>query len=253
MARYVLEVMYDGTCFHGSQIQGATPTVQLAVNNTLGTLLRRPVATVGASRTDEGVHALTNFYHFDLDAELTPDFLYKCNAILPRGLALKKVFRATSDDFNARFDALSRAYRYRIYAVKNPFLANRALFYPFPLNFELLASTADIIKTHSEFESFAKRNMQSKTFVCNISESYWEKNGDELHYVVSANRFLRGMVRGLVATQLQIAKENKGPAAFTAIIEAKDCTKARFNVAGYGLYLESINYPAGVLDLVLSQ
>ncbi len=250
MQRYVLEVMYDGTCFHGSQVQGDTPTVQLAVNNALSTLLRQPIVSFGASRTDEGVHALSNFYHFDIDAELKHDFLYKVNAIFPPGVAAKKVYKAINPEFNARFDATLRRYRYRIYAVKNPFLREKALFYPFAVNYDMLEQTAELLKEYTQFESFAKRNTQSKTFNCSIQTSRWERVGEEYHYIVEANRFLRGMVRGLVATQLRVARGDGGLAAFRKIIEAQDCTKAFFNVAGHGLYLEAITYPEGSMELL---
>ena len=247
MPRFVLEVMYDGTRFHGSQIQGDTATVQLYVNQTLTTLLRIPTDTFGASRTDEGVHALCNFYHFDIaeDTELRPDFMYKCNAILPHGIAIKAIYIAPDPEFNARFEAISRRYRYRIYNGKDPFLVNRAYFYPFKLNRELLNQAAAIIPEYTHFESFAKRNTQSKTFTCHITQSKWKTSGNELHYVVEGNRFLRGMVRGLVGTQLQVARGKITIAGFRKIIEGNDCTKAYFNVEGHGLYLEEITYPEG--------
>ena len=140
--------MYDGTKFHGSQIQGDTPTVQLALNQTLQTLLRTPIPTVGASRTDEGVHALSNFYHFDLDIEPRADFVYKCNAILPDGIAVKQLLCAADPEFNTRFQAVRRQYRYRIYHYKNPFLVNQALFFPYKLDFDILRQTAEIIKEY---------------------------------------------------------------------------------------------------------
>ncbi len=250
MPRYVLEVMYDGTCFHGSQVQGDLPTVQLAINQMLSILLRATVVSFGASRTDEGVHALSNFYHFDHDGELRPDFQYKCNAILPQGVAVKKIFRAANDQFNARFEATQRGYRYRIYMAKDPFLVNRAMYYPFRIDHDMLQQTADMIREYTLFESFCKRNSQSKTYTCLIQDSRWERVGAELHYVVTANRFLRGMVRGLVATQLHHARGGRSLDNFRQIIEAQDCTKAFFNVPGHGLYLESIAYPSGVMELV---
>jgi tRNA pseudouridine38-40 synthase len=247
MARYVLEVMYDGTKFHGSQVQGTIPTVQLSLNNALSTLFRIPMQTLGASRTDEGVHALCNFYQFDTEDVLPQDLLYKCNAILPSGIAIKKIWKAVNPDFNTRFDAIGRQYRYRIYTKKNPFLAGRAMFYPFHLEPELLHETAAIIKKYDHFEAFAKRNAQAKTFDCTIHQSYWEYSDAELHYVVEANRFLRGMVRGLVCTQIQAARGKITVPDFRKIIEGRDCTKAFFNVPGHGLYLENIVYPAGML------
>lgn len=245
MGRYVIEVMYDGTKFHGSQIQGETSTVQLALNKTLQTLLRMPVPTVGASRTDEGVHALSNFYHFDLNEEPRADFVYKCNAILPDGIAVKQLLCAADPEFNTRFQALTRQYRYRIYHYKNPFLVTQALYYPFKLDLATLNETAEIIKEYEQFESFSKRNAQTKTYNCTIHQSEWQVHGEELHYLVTANRFLRGMVRGLVATQIHIARGKGTIADFRKIIEARDCTKAFFNVAGHGLYLERIVYPDG--------
>lgn len=243
MARYFLEVMYDGTAFHGSQLQGTLPTVQLAVNQALSTLLRTEVETFGASRTDEGVHALSSFYHFDTEQELYFNLLYKLNAILPGTLAVKALYRTINPELNARFDATSRQYRYRIYHKKNPFLQKRALYYPYKINTDLLHETAEILKEYKDFESFSKRNTQTFTFQCTIMQSRWEEHGEELHYVVEANRFLRGMVRGLVATQLHLSATHKNVNDLRAIIEAKDCTKAYFNVTGNGLYLEKINYP----------
>lgn len=246
MQRYVLEVMYDGAKFHGSQVQGAQATVQLALNTALTTIFRVPIATYGASRTDEGVHALCNYYHFDIDAPVNFDLLYRINAILPQGVSVKNVYTG-ADDFNVRFDAISRQYRYRIYSHKNPFLHERALFFPLPLNEAVLQETAAIIKEYTHFESFCKRNAQSHTHTCTIMESYWQRVGDELQYVVRANRFLRGMVRGLVGTQLQVARGKMDVAGFRAVIEANDCTKAFFDVSGNGLYLEEIAYKDGVL------
>lgn len=253
MARYVLEVMYDGTCFHGSQIQGDLPTVQLFVNKAISTLLRAPINTFGASRTDEGVHALSNFYHFDTDIELQDSFLYKCNAIMPEGLAAKRVYRALAPEFNARFDAVQRSYRYKIYSKKNPFRLNRGMYYPFNIDPGMLELTAVAITEYTNFESFAKRNSQTATFNCTIQESRWEFHAEEWHYVVVANRFLRGMVRGLVATQLHIARSVHAIHDFRNIVEAKDCTKARFNVPGYGLYLENIKFPDDAIELLFEK
>ncbi len=247
MARYFLEVMYDGTAFHGSQLQGEIPTVQLAINNALSTLLRQPIETFGASRTDEGVHALGNYYHFDTAAPLHDAFIYKMNAILPRYIALHKLYIAGNPELNARFDALTRRYRYRIYSSKDPFLLNKALYYPFRIDKSILNETAKMLMEYENFETFSKRNTQTFTFLCKIHQSYWEQKGEELHYVVEANRFLRGMVRGLVGTQLQVANGRMSADEFRTVIEGRDCTKAYFNVAGHGLYLENIQYPEGSL------
>jgi tRNA pseudouridine38-40 synthase len=253
MKRYFLEVMYEGTAFHGSQLQHELPTVQLALNAALATLLREPVHTFGASRTDEGVHALCNFYHFDTEKELPPTFRYKMNALLPPGIALNRVFLAEDPEANARFSAASRQYRYRIYTFKDPFRLKRAMYHPFRIDWTLLEQAAGVIMEYDNFESFAKRGGQAKTYQCRILESRWERQGREYHYIVRANRFLRGMVRGLVGTQLQVGRGRHSLAEFRAIIEAGDCTRADFSVPGYGLYLEDIRYPEGMLREVSFQ
>jgi tRNA pseudouridine38-40 synthase len=241
--------MYDGSAFNGSQIQGSQPTVQRSLNEALSTLLRENVETFGASRTDEGVHALSNFYHFDTEARLHAHAAYQLNAILPVAVAVRGFFLA-APDFNARFDALSRRYRYRIYWKKDPFLFRRSLHFPYRLDRSLLDATAAALKEYTDFESFSKRGAQTRTFQCRILQSYWEDAGNELHYVVEANRFLRGMVRGLVGTQLRAARGKYDLQEFRRIVEAKDCSLADFSPKGWGLYLEEIRYPEGALEVV---
>ncbi len=245
--RYFIEVSYDGTAFKGSQIQKELPTVQLALNQAIQTVLREDICTFGASRTDEGVHAFCNFYHFDTDKKLDHQFVYKLNAILPFALSIQNMFVATDPELNARFAALSRQYRYRIYFAKNPFLFKRALYFPFEINKEILHQTAAILKEYNDFETFCKRNAQTFTYNCNIIQSYWVEKENELQYIVEANRFLRGMVRALVGTQLQVARGRISLQDFRSIIESKDCTKADFSVTGNGLYLEKISYPENTL------
>lgn len=246
MARYFIEVAYNGTAFHGSQVQGTQVTVQLAINTALSTLLRETTISFGASRTDEGVHALCNFYHFDTQQTLPKNFQYKMNAVLPHTLSVNKVYTG-ADDLNARFHAISRRYRYRIYHAKDPFIYQRGLYYPYNMNRDLLHEAAAILPLYTNFETFSKRNTQSNTFICQLFISAWEEHEDEIHYVVEGNRFLRGMVRGLVGTQLQVARGKLTIDQFREIIEQRDCTNANFSVTGHGLYLESISYPEGSL------
>jgi tRNA pseudouridine38-40 synthase len=249
MPRYALQVMYDGTAFNGSQIQGEQPTVQLALNVALSTLLRTPIETYGASRTDEGVHALGNFYHFDIETPLDARAAYRLNAMLPVAVSVCGLYNV-AQDFNARFDATSRRYRYRIYRKKNPFLFQRSLHFPYRLDREMLKASAAALMEYTDFESFSKRGAQTKTYQCRIIQSYWEEVGEELHYIVEANRFLRGMVRGLVGTQLRAARGKYDLAEFRRIIEAKDCALADFSPKGWGLYLEEVVYPPNTLVLV---
>jgi tRNA pseudouridine38-40 synthase len=189
---------------------------------------------------------LGNAYHFDTPAVLNAHTAYQLNAILPPAVSVRNIY-ATAADFNARFDATSRRYRYRIYRTKNPFLLHRALHFPYRLDREVLHATAAALMEYTDFETFSKRGAQTKTFQCRIMQSYWEEVGEELHYVVEANRFLRGMVRGLVGTQLRAGRGKYDVAEFRRIIDAKDCSGADFSPKGWGLYLEEVVYPTGLL------
>ncbi len=249
--RYLIEVQYEGTAFHGSQIQGAQQTVQGALNNALSIVLRQPISTLGASRTDEGVHAQSNFYHFDYSTILSSKLIYSLNAILPQSLAVKALYRFKDQNANARFDAIKRSYRYRICFRKNPFTYQRAYLFPYTINHEVLIQSAQMILQHQEFESFCKKNSQNKTFKCQIFESTWEQYPEELHYVVSANRFLRGMVRALVGTQLRLARGQYTLQEFEQILHSKNTSKTDFSVPGFGLYLEAIHYPEGLFEPII--
>lgn len=241
--RYFIKVSYNGLAFHGSQLQGQLPTVQGEINKALSTLLRREVSSFGASRTDEGVHALSNFYHFDVEEPLPDSFSYKLNSILPFSLSVNCLLQSKNPEANARFDALSRKYHYHIYSKKDPFLFHRAYYFPYRTDKNLLDKSASLLLNYTDFKSFAKRKSQTRTYKCNIMESYWEERGNELYFVVKANRFLRGMVRAMVGTQLQVARGRISISDLKDIIESGDCTRSDFSVPGYGLYLEEITYP----------
>ena len=248
--RVFIEVTYDGTAFHGSQLQGELSTVQFHVNRVLSILLRRPIETFGASRTDEGVHALANVYHFDMDEPLDDKLLYRINALLPPQMCANALYKAKDPEMNARFAATSRRYRYKIYHRKNPFLVGRALYHPYPLDLEAMQQAASALKEYTDFETFSKKNTQTYTFNCTIFQAYWERVGDETHFVVEANRFLRGMVRALVGTQIKVGRGVHSVEDFRKIIESKDCSKADFSVTGNGLYLEAVNFPEDSLEVL---
>jgi tRNA pseudouridine38-40 synthase len=196
----------------------------------------------GSSRTDAGVHALQNFFHFDFDEVIHPYFIYKMNAILPDDIVAKKLI-VVHANAHCRFDAISREYNYHIYRHKNPFLKEKAFFFPYNLDIERLKHCADIVKEYSDFTSFSKRNTQAKTFICKLTVSEWIKENDCLTYHVKANRFLRGMVRALTATMLKVGRGKLLIDEFRAIIEKKDCTEASFAVPAHGLFLLSVDYP----------
>lgn len=249
--RYFLKVKYLGFSFQGSQIQGDRPTVQLALNKAISLVLKEAIQTYGASRTDSQVHAFASFFHFDSDRELDQRFTYQLNSILPFEISVDGLYLAGHPDANARFDAISRSYRYQIYTKKDPFMQDRGWYFPYKINREILEETAVILTEYKNFESFSKRNTQSKTFNCDIMESEWTFLENDFSYFVKANRFLRGMVRALVSTQLQVARGKLTLSEFRQIIESKDCTNANFSAPGHGLYLENIEYPKDYFNRIV--
>lgn len=242
MGRYFIEVAYNGKNYAGFQIQYNAHTVQSEVEKALETFFKQKFNLTGSSRTDTGVHALQNFFHFDTGVEINQKSIYNINAILPPDIAIKNITPVPAEA-HCRFDATHRFYKYYIYQFKNPFIDDRAYYFPFTLDFELLKQAAAIIPYYKDFTSFSKRNTQVKTFNCQIIQSEWIKEGDGWVYHVKANRFLRGMVRGLVGTMLQVGRGKMNLEDFKALIEAKDCTKADFAVPGHGLFLVEVGYP----------
>jgi len=242
MARYFLEVSYKGTAYSGFQAQENAITVQAEVERAMQVLERRQIRLTGSSRTDAGVHARQNFFHFDSDEGLHPQFIYKMNAILPADIVIRGLYEV-APDAHARFDALTREYKYFIYAQKDPFLADRAYFFPYRIDREALQAAAAVLREYTDFTSFSKRNTQVRTFLCRIDVSEWIEQDGCLVYHVEANRFLRGMVRALTATMLQVGRGKLDLAGFRTIIEAKDCTTASFAVPAHGLFLERVAFP----------
>jgi len=243
MPRYFLELSYKGTAYHGFQIQENAPTIQLHIEQALSTLFKQSFELTGSSRTDAGVHALQNFFHFDTELAITTKHLYNLNAILPNDIAVKSI-QTVADTAHCRFDALARSYHYYIYQQKQPFLNDRAWFYPYTLDLSLLNQAAALLKQHSDFTSFAKRHSQVFTHNCNIHISEWIITADQQYmYHVQANRFLRGMVRALVGTMLKVGRGQLSLDAFEQIIIAKDCTKADFSTPPHGLFLAKVIFP----------
>jgi tRNA pseudouridine38-40 synthase len=247
LSRYFIEVSYRGTHYSGFQIQHNANTIQAEVEKAFNILFhpsaeRATVSFTGSSRTDAGVHALQNFFHFDWKEQFNNDWIYNLNALLPPDISIKSI-RQVADEAHCRFDAVSRTYHYGIYNYKNPFLKDTAYFYPYPLDMNLLNEAAALIKTVTDFTSFSKRNTQAKNFHCNVMESRWMVKDELLIYEVKANRFLRGMVRALTATMLKVGRRSITMEKFKEIIETKDCTKAFFNTPAHGLFLKEVAFP----------
>jgi tRNA pseudouridine38-40 synthase len=263
MPRYFIELCYQGTAYHGFQVQDNAVTIQSVVEKALTTFYRQDFSLTGSSRTDAGVHALQNFFHVDTELQLENKHAYNLNALLPPDIAVKSI-KQVAPDAHCRFDAVARSYQYYIYKDKDPFKRDRGWFYPFALNIGIMQEGAAIIMEYTDFTSFSKRNTQVYTHECTIFESRWEEAvgnrvqgignreeegnrekgiGDGLVYYVKANRFLRGMVRGLVGTMVKLGREQLTIADFRRIIAAKDCTKADFTTPPQGLFLEKVWYP----------
>jgi tRNA pseudouridine38-40 synthase len=241
MPRYFLELSYKGTAYSGFQVQDNAPTIQAEVQKALNTLFRQPFELTGSSRTDAGVHAFQNFFHFDADLAITPKHIYNLNALLPQDIAVKSIHEVPATA-HSRFDAVAREYKYFIYSKKDPFMVDRGWLYPYPINMDLLQEAARVLPQYSDFTSFSKRNTQVKTFQCAIERSEWINEGSLLIYQVKANRFLRGMVRGLVGTMLKLGREQLSIEDFRQIIEAKDCTRVDFSTPPQGLFLNRVYY-----------
>ncbi|HRO46402.1 tRNA pseudouridine(38-40) synthase TruA [Agriterribacter sp.] len=243
MQRYFIEVAYKGAGYAGFQIQENAVTIQSEIRQAMAVLFRQDILLTGSSRTDAGVNALQNFFHFNFDRPIPERYIYNLNAILPAAIVIKRIIPVHAHA-HCRFDAISREYSYHVYKNKNPFLYNQAYYFPYTIDFDLLQQAASAIMEHTDFTSFSKRNTQVKNFICRITESRWSREADHMIYHVKANRFLRGMVRGLVGTMLQAGRGKISIESFHTIIAGRDCTKVNFAVPGHGLFLEKVNYPS---------
>ena len=247
MNRYFLEVSYKGTRYAGFQVQENATTIQYEVEKVLAVYFRQPVPLTGSSRTDAGVHAWQNYFHFDTAVTVPQKVIYNLNAMLPPDIAINRLV-PVKEGAHCRFDALAREYEYFIYKNKAPFLHDRAYFFPYTLDLAAMQQAAGIIPEYTDFTSFAKRNSQVKTHNCKILHSQWVEREGCTVYQVKSNRFLRGMVRGLVGTMLQVGRGKINPEGFRAILEARDCSRADFSVPGHGLFLVKVEYPEGYFE-----
>src|SRR5215213_3404899 len=239
MQRYFLELAYKGTRYSGFQKQQNANTVQAEVEKAFQILQGEKVVLVGSSRTDAGVHALQNYFHFDYE-QLHPQFLYKMNAILPDDIALKQI-HLMPPNAHSRFDVTSRRYEYRMYRKKDPFLQGSAWYYPFKIDFKAISEAAAIINTQTSFFAFTKTNTQVKNFNCVIYRSEWIQKGETMIYTIEGNRFLRGMVRLLTASMLQVGRKKMSIDDFKLFFTSNN--KCGFSIPAEGLYLTQVKFP----------
>ena len=240
--RYLLEISYKGTKFNGWQIQPNGVTVQEKLITAISTVLKHKVELMGSGRTDTGVHAEQQYAHFDTHVALGDKFLRGVNALIPYDIAVLS-FKQMEEEFHARYDAITRAYRYRIQFSKNPFGREMYTFLPYSVDLNKMNEASLLLLQHKNFQSFSKVRTQVKTFDCTISEAYWYwEDNKTLTFYIKANRFLRGMVRAIVGTLLEVGKGTMSLEEFGRVIEAKDRKEAKAAVPPEGLYLVEVNY-----------
>lgn len=242
--RFFIELSYDGTPFHGWQIQNNAKTIQQSLNEALSTVTRQEIYCVGCGRTDTGVHARQFFAHFDATADLgqLDDLRFHVNRVLPEEIAIHRIF-GVHEDLHARFSATSRSYEYLITRRKNPFARHRMWEYRETLDLDAMNGAAACLKSYQDFTSFSKSNTDTNTNDCDVTHASWETNGDVLRFEITANRFLRNMVRAIVGTTFEVGLGKMNIDDFKAVIEAKDRSRAGLSVPAHGLYLIQINYP----------
>lgn len=240
--RYFITLSYDGTAYHGWQVQPHSVSVQEELQKALSTLLREPVEVVGAGRTDTGVHARKMIAHFDFGELDSRQLTYKLNKILPKDIAVYGV-EPVADDMHARFSAKSRTYHYFVHLSKNPFLrAYSWQVYGEP-DFGLMNQAAQVVMEYRDFTSFSKVNTDTKTNDCTITEARWERVGeDQWRFTITANRFLRNMVRAIVGTLVEVGRGRMTIEQLRQVIEAKDRCRAGDSVPGNALFLVDVVY-----------
>ena len=247
--RYFIQLSYKGTNYHGWQIQPNAATIQETLEKALSTILKEKNEIVGAGRTDTGDHAKLFYTHFDsTKKELGKDkkVLFQLNGILPKDLAVYKIF-AVPDDTHARFDALYRTYEYHIHTRKDPFLDDYSCFLYGNLDIEKMNRAAELLSDYTDFTSFSKLHTDVQTNDCKIIQAEWKKENHRLIFTIKADRFLRGMVRAIVGTMLDLGLDKICLAEFCKIIEDKDRSKAGYSIPAHGLSLVHIEYPKGLI------
>jgi len=241
--RYFIEFAYNGKNFHGFQSQPNAASVQETLEHALSMLLREKIAIVGAGRTDAGVHAKQMFAHFDTEIPIEPSkMVSKLNSFLPISIVIYDI-RSVENQAHARFDAVARTYHYFIHTYKDAFLNDLSWHYSQKIDLEKMNEASKILLQYTDFECFSKVHTDVNTFNCKITEAFWTQNGNQLQFTISADRFLRNMVRAIVGTLLNIGTGKLEISDLHAIIASKNRGKAGFSVPAQGLYLVKIVYP----------
>lgn len=244
--RYFLEITYNGTPYHGWQRQPNALTVQEEIEHALSTLLRKELTIMGAGRTDAGVHAKQLYAHFDFDKSWNVQDLkqlqYRLNQFLSKHIAILSINRV-NDDAHARFDAISRSYEYHIVLQKNPFKIDNAWFLQQEIDVAAMNEAVQELIGQKDFKCFSRSNTDVKTYICDVTDANWKKEHNQLIFFISADRFLRNMVRAVVGTLLEIGLGKQNKNYLIDVLKSQDRSKAGPSAPAHGLYLTQVSYP----------
>ncbi len=249
--RYFIKLSYRGTHYHGWQIQPNAVSVQEVLVKTLSTILGETIEITGAGRTDTGVHASCFFAHFDTQSDLSlraDKFVFQCNGLLPDDIAIQNLIPVKADA-HARFDAISRTYEYRISKEKNPFSTDLNLYYYGKLSLPLMQEATGYFIREADFTSFSRLHSPTKTNICKVTEARWEEKNNRLVFTITADRFLRNMVRAIVGTLLQVGTGKIKPEEIEKILLKKNRSEAGPSAPAQGLFLTDIIYPRNIFDI----
>ena len=241
--RYFIELSYKGTVYHGWQIQPDANSVQEEINKAISIILQEEINIVGAGRTDAGVHASQMFAHFDSLKELNGNHVYKFNSVLPNDIVIHSLSEV-GEDAHARFDASSRSYEYHIWLGRNAFSLDTSWqwYQQQELDVITMNKAASVLLEYTDFECFSKVKTDVKTFNCTVTHAEWKQEGQKLTFYISANRFLRNMVRAIVGTLLEVGQGKKSVEDFRKVIESKKRSEAGLSVPAQGLFLTEVKY-----------
>ncbi len=244
MARYFVEMAYNGKSYHGWQVQPNAISVQEVMDDCLSKILREEIAIVGCGRTDTGVHASYFVAHFESEKDAIDEvhFCYKMNRILPKDIVVYSITKV-HEETHSRFSAVSRTYEYHVLDYKSPFLYEMAHLAPCDYDFELMNKAAQILLDYTDFTSFSKLHTDVKTNNCTVTKAVWEKKEGKWIFTISADRFLRNMVRAIVGTLFEVGRGKMTVDEFAQTIERKDRGKAGASAPGHALYLVDVAYP----------
>ncbi len=248
--RYFIELSYHGKMYHGWQIQPNENSVQETIEKALSVLLRDKITVVGCGRTDTGVHASQFFLHFDINQAIDKEKLkFRLNSFLPKDIAIFQIIEV-NDTAHARFDAIARSYVYRISVEKNVFLTDSSLqMSNTNLNVKMMNEAAKLLLNYKDFKCFSRSKTDVRTYDCDISQAFWKKEDKLLVFYVTADRFLRNMVRAMVGTLLKVGQLEMSLDDFVAVIESRDRTKAGASVKAKGLFLSKVDYPEEIFKV----